>query len=316
LTLAVFGAGSIGSLFGGRVSLLSPGERKDYEPIALVGRKQHVDVINRHGLVINSFSGNLWVKQLEAVTDLEQVERLKYILVSCKAYDNGTASSILKANDNGKMKVFILQNGVGNEKSFLPEFKGRIYRLTTTEAARLKHPGVVNHISSGLTVLGRYEGRLDNTGKRFASLLSSAGFKTELTRNLDEPVWTKFLINIPINPLGALYRLKNGELLKHERVMSRFERLVAETLELFDRLKIKTAFNDPLEEIKEITRKTAQNKCSMLQDLERGRKTEIDFLNGQVVKKGQEIGLKTPENLEVYRRIKRLEVLNPWSLVA
>ncbi|MFW9994878.1 MAG: ketopantoate reductase family protein [Candidatus Odinarchaeota archaeon] len=316
MTLIVFGAGSIGSLFGGKVAQLSPDNRKNYEPVVFVGRERHVAAIRNRGLTINSPSGESQINRVTAVTSLTQVQDIKYVLVTCKAYDNDVASSVLKTHANRRMKLFILQNGVGNEEFFLPEFKNRIYRLTTTEAARLEGPGIVNHAASGLTILGKHGGRVDRAGKEFASLLSIAGFKTELSLDVDQPVWTKFLVNIPINPLGALYRLRNGDLLKRRKIVQRFERLVTETLTVFDRMGIKTAFIDPLEEIKAVAMQTAQNKSSMLQDIERGRKTEIDFLNGQVIRLGKETGIETPENLDVYRRIKSLENRATGSLVA
>ncbi|MHA1450590.1 MAG: ketopantoate reductase family protein, partial [Candidatus Hodarchaeales archaeon] len=150
----------------------------------------------------------------------------------------------------------------------------------------------------------------------FAGLLSNAGFKTRITKDYQKSVWTKFLINIPINPLGALYHLRNGDLLKHEGIIRKFENLVMETLELFDVLGIKTHFKDPLEEIKKIAQQTSQNKSSMFQDLEKGRRTEIDFLNGHVVRKGLETGVKTPVNLDVYKKIKNIEKISSRSWVA
>ncbi len=301
----VFGAGSIGSLFAGKLALA--GNR-----VTVIAREAHVRQIAARGLDLQTFHGQHIRIPLDAKIQLDKSTLLNQIIVSTKAYDNKTASreiyNALDPQNSQKIKLILLQNGVSNENPYEQLFPPQnIYRLLTTEAAFLKSPGQVIHTGEGQTILVRRDSVSDSYETWLAKTFTSSGLPCQVSTDFEKSVWTKLLINIPINPLGAIYRVNNGQLLQRREIYRRFEKLINESIAVLEAKSIKTAFKDPLEEIKEIVRKTANNKCSMLRDLEQGKPTEIDYINGVIIALAKEIGLQVAENSRVVRQIKALE---------
>lgn len=303
----IFGAGSIGSLFAAKLALA--GNR-----VTIIAREAHVRQIITKGLELQTFQGENFCIPLGAKTHLNKSTPLDQVIISTKAYDNKTACSaikdILDAKNSQRIKLILLQNGVGNEKPYEQFFPHQnIYRLLTTEAALLESPGRVIHTGEGQTILVRRDNGGGSYEKRLAKIFTSSGLPCEVSTNFEKSIWTKLLINIPINPLGAIYQVKNGQLLQQREIRCRFEKLVNEAINVLKAKSIKTTFKDPLEEIKEVVRKTANNKCSMLRDLEQGKLTEIDYINGAIIALARELGIQVEENIRVVRQVKALEHL-------
>ena len=303
----IFGAGSIGSLFAAKLALAK-------NKVTVIARDEHAQQIVSKGLSLRSFQGEHIRVPLDAKTQLDETTSMKQIIISTKAYDNETACSeiynILEPRDKHQIKLILLQNGIGNETPYEQFFpKSNIYRLLTTEAAILVKPGYVVQTGEGKTILTRRDSGIGEYSRWLAEVLTSSGLQCNVSTDFEKSVWTKLLINASINPLGAIYRVKNGELLKRREILQRFENLVTESVKFLDAMSIKTTFIDPFEEIKDVARKTANNKSSMLQDLERGKRTEIEYINGAIVALGEELGMQAKENSEVVREVKALEQL-------
>jgi len=301
----IFGAGSIGSFFAAKLALAG-------NKVTAIAREEHARQIAAQGLTLHSCHGEIIHIPLEVKGKIDANMPLSQVIISTKAYDNEKACSeirnVLDSQDIPQIKIILLQNGVGNEKPYEQIFlKQNIYRLLTTEAATLRRPGQVVHTGKGKSILVRRDSGSNGYERWLAEVLTSSGLQCQMSIDFEKSVWTKLLINVPINPLGAIYRVTNGQLLQQKKILHRFEKLVTESITILDAKPIKTAFKDPLEEIKDVARKTANNKSSMLRDLERGKLTEIDYINGAIIALANELGMHAKENIQAVRQVKALE---------
>jgi len=293
------GSGSMGSLFGGFLA-------ESEVDVTLIDRKPIVDAIKRYGLQITGISGDHHIR-VKTTHKPSEVGVVDLVLIIVKAYD--TEQAVIDADPLiGKNTwVMFLQNGLGNEEIAARIIgKERVIRGVTTNGAILEKPGKIIHTGAGETIIGRcYEvntPEVDNIARMF----SESGLPTSVTENISGVVWGKALVNAGINPLGALTGLKNGELLEIPEIVVSMKELVLEGMKVAEKLGINLLF-DPVEKTFEVARETAQNKNSMLQDIERGKRTEIDFINGAISRYGKKHSVPTPMNELITALVKGLE---------
>lgn len=207
--------------------------------------------------------------------------------------------------------LICFQNGVGHEVK-LSQAIGwdQLLFAVTTEGAKRIGPTSVNHTGHGITYLGElepYNLHAPNNQHIFiVQMLELAGFRAELSKNMEVRIWSKLVINAVINPLTAILRVQNGELLRSTWTLSLMQDLYQEVL----RLAAVKGIELPVElwdNIIAVCEATKTNHSSMLQDIEASRHTEVDYLNGSLVKMGNEMGLELPANSLVYRMIKAIE---------
>ncbi len=308
LKVLFWGSGSIGSLFGGLLSLL-----QDLN-VVLLGRDPHIETIKNKGLLIKRRSKpNLKIPALKGYSILpKQTNPFDVIFITCKARDNAeSASDLEKKNVIGKnTRLVIVQNGVGNEEYFLNLVsKEHIYRIITTEGALLLEPGVVMHSGPGITSIGKPYSDNDEFSDQLVSWFSNVGLDSATTNEIQMKTWSKLLINAPINPIATLYRVTNGELVTDPYLRKMLEAVVTETVEILHKRNIPFDDDDPIKSVVNVALATASNKCSMLQDIEKGRCTEIDFLNGRLLQEAHLAGIPAPLNEELTLKIKKLEAM-------
>jgi 2-dehydropantoate 2-reductase len=290
MNISVIGAGSIGSLFAGRVAFSG-------FDVDVVGRKDHVKSIQEKGLTILEDKSRI-ISHFPADTVFDPLrQKSDALFVTTKAYDNQVVARTLSNKISKETPIFIIQNGMGNEEVFkesLPD--NPIYRAVTTEAAELLQPAVVKHVAFGKTSFGIVSGEGNGFSRQVETILSSSGFDIKETQNIQRKMWYKLLANAAICPLGTILHAKNGEILKKPSFVRIFEAILEEGITLASQLLPDEDFSNSPDFIKEVITKTQDNKCSMLQDVERGRRTEIDYINGFIAKESQAIGLKAPVN--------------------
>ncbi|CAN7442905.1 2-dehydropantoate 2-reductase [Paenibacillus sp. LjRoot153] len=207
--------------------------------------------------------------------------------------------------------LICFQNGVGHEVK-LSQAIGwdKLLFAVTTEGAKRIGPTSVSHTGHGITYLGALEpyhvATPNNQHIFIVQMLELAGFRAELSKNMDVRIWSKLVINVVINPLTAILRVQNGELLRSTWTLSLMQDLYQEAL----RLAAAKGVELPVElwdTIMAVCEATKTNHSSMLQDIEASRRTEVDYLNGSLVNMGNEIGIELPANSLVYRIIKAIE---------
>lgn len=296
----IMGAGAMGGLFGAQ--LASSGNE-----VWLVDPwKEHVEAIRSQGLRIES-QGIRRVIPLQITTEPAAAGKADLILLFVKAYHTAEAvgdALVLEKEDT----VFLtLQNGIGNEEVICRKVDPQKVLLgVTNQGAALLGPGSIRHGGWGKTYIGELDGALSKRATGIARMFRNAGIETEVSGAIRRLVWEKLLINVGINPLAALTGVKNGQLLDHPEALEIMEHLVSEAAAVAGRKGIPLE-GDPMDAVKAVAGATRMNRCSMGQDLDHGRRTEIDVLNGAVVREAKTLGLAVPYNRMMTQLIKFAE---------
>jgi len=296
----VIGAGAMGSLLGGLLTLSG-------EEVWLVDIwKENVGAMRSKGLTIEEKGKSLTVP-VKAVTDITSIGKADLVVYFVKTYQTERAvldSLVLQKEDT----IFLtLQNGLGNEEVICEKVDQKKVMLGVTgQGATLLEPGHIRHAGWGKTFIGELHHRVTDRAIRVAQMLCHAGIETEASSNIHDRVWDKLFANVGINGLTALTGLKNGQLLDHPETLRLMETLVSEALEVARRKGIGIEGN-PIEKVKEAAEATRENRSSMGQDFDYKRRTEIDAINGAVVREAQRLGIPVPYNQMIADLIKVIE---------
>ncbi|TXT54044.1 MAG: 2-dehydropantoate 2-reductase [Promethearchaeota archaeon] len=322
--IGFIGAGSIGTLFGGKIA--SNQSEKYKTEVILFGRKPHIDMVNRNGLRVEENGKVEKVSNIFGFTDIQSYQtffkvlglhNFDFLFLTTKAYDIEQSIKDYKMIIE-KCKFFVLlQNGLGNEetaRNYISDHK--IIRALTTDGAFLKRPGLVIHTGEGLTQIGfpfsqsRVNDSKDYYKKwlyRLKEILLDSGFKTKQVDEIQTKCWEKIFVNIGINAFGALTRLENGKLLEIKNLKELMHKAIKEAYEIAKRKNVPLEKKDYTEAAYQVAQHTYNNKNSMLQDILQKKKTEIDYINGKIVEYAREMGKKVPINETLTYLIKGLE---------
>lgn len=324
--IGFIGAGSIGSLFGGCLAAIHSKEN----PIDIIffGRRDHVIAINKEGLRLTEGDKDVYLKNITAYESLSDFAvssgkrdgfEFDFLFLTMKAYDLERATVEFNRLIDASKWVVILQNGVGNE-ALLKEHcnEDKILRIVTSHGALLENHGHVCHTGVGFTKIGfaylkpnnsdsEDYGRAEESLKLLKNLLSAGGLETEIVEDIIKCSWEKVFVNIGINAIGALTGLRNGLLLEKNSLRKLMETAVLEALAVAEAMQIDLTNRDYVELMYSVARKTSNNKNSMLQDVLKGKSTEIDFINGRIVEYGKKLGIKVDTNEFLTVLIKGLE---------
>ena len=301
MKIVVVGSGSIGSLYGAYLSTVEGNE------VVLVGRNPHVAAIRTNGLLIQGIMGERKFN-LDAVEDASEIDEADLILLTTKTYDTISAIKTAKHLIDKGAYVMLIQNGLGTEERVAEELNTtRVLRATTCMGALRIGPGIVEATGCGLTELGsRYPENYAYV-LELTEMLRSCGFDVRSSENIEGVVWTKTLVNVGINPVGALTGFKNGEVYSNPKLRGLVIRLVEEAVEIVKALGIELTTEDPVRYALGTAKATGDNINSMLQDIQAGKRTEIDSITGEVIRLGKELGIETPSNETVYALVKAIE---------
>lgn len=290
MKIAIIGAGAMGSLFGGK--LVSAGHEVWLYDIW----QDHVDKINRDGLVIASAVGETTVRP-QATTDSGKIGSAELVIVFVKATATRAAAKTALTLMGADSIVLTVQNGYGNAEK-LAEVVGRerVLAGVTSHGATMLGPGHIKHAGSGETHIGQLNAGISDRTRRIAALMTDAGIVTTADGDVASLIWGKLLINVGINALTAITGLKNGQLNDYEETRELMRLVVDEAEHVVRAAGIKLPYSDSFAKIADIAQATAENKSSMLQDISNNRLTEIDVINGAVVNEGKRLGIATPFN--------------------
>ncbi|MCK9362937.1 MAG: 2-dehydropantoate 2-reductase [Syntrophales bacterium] len=302
MKIAVLGAGAMGCLYG--ALLAEAGESVTLLDVW----EAHIQMIRERGLTITSPNGDRNFP-LQAETDPRAIGKVDLVIVFVKSYHTREAMKGALSLLGEETIVFTVQNGLGNVEQ-LAEIAGekRILAGTSGFGATMIAPGHIRHAGTGATTFGEPSGLKTARIEQLRAIFETAGLNPVIAENLPGIIWGKLLVNVGINPITALARIKNGQILEIPELTELMEKAVGEALEVSRRRGIRLAFaGDPLEHVKAVMSNTKENISSMRQDIERGRRTEIDFINGAIVREGAALGVPTPVNFTLTSLIKGLE---------
>jgi len=301
MRVCVVGCGAVGSLFAAGLAGLEDVDTWAYDLDA-----DHVRAINERGLRISG-AGEL-VGRLRATTDPSELPRCEFGIVATKSMHTDAAIRAT-AHAFASGSVCSVQNGVGNEE-LLAERVGRVIRGTTFPAGRVLEPGHVQWDVKGDTTIGPFEPSPApfEEVERLADACTRAGLPTQAVPDARGPQWRKLIFNAATNPVGALTGLTHGQVCEDPALRRFVSALVEEGKGVATAQGIELDA-DPEELIDYAARPDVAygHKASMLQDAEARRLTEIDYLNGGIVRFGQEHGVPTPLNDAIVALVKGLE---------
>jgi 2-dehydropantoate 2-reductase len=295
MNIVVFGTGAIGSLFG---ALLTKQNK-----VVLVGRAPHITYIQQKGLTIKGKT-HLTVN-VPAVESTKEVPlSTDLILLTVKSYDTETASNQVRPLLHDQTMVVSLQNGLDNiEKIEQNIEKKHILAGVTTHGALFSSPGTIIHTGKGKTILGELDGRPSERLKTLISIFNQAGIETQMSTDIKREIWRKTIINSSINPLTAFLGCKNGYLLENPLLEKTVEYVCTESSRIASSKGIIASPVEMIEKTKEVIRDTAENYSSMLQSIQQGKKTEIESINGVLLRIGTEQKIDTPLNRILFELI-------------
>ncbi len=239
---------------------------------------------------------------VEVITDSEGLRVVYNALVLVKSWQTEHASRLLSRCLAPQGVALTLQNGMGNHETMSQVLGAQRAALgATTAGAYLIGPGRVKSAGEGVVTLGIHPRQ-----KPLADLLKSAGFVVETVLDPTILLWGKLVINAAINPLTALLRVPNGELLEIPSARSLMTSAARETAAVAVARGVHLPYPDPVVAAESIARRTARNYSSMLQDVLRGAPTEIDAICGAVVQAGEQTGVHAPINRTLWLLVKSL----------
>jgi 2-dehydropantoate 2-reductase len=298
--ICVVGTGAVGSLFAANLSLLD-----DVEVWAFDLARAHVDAINRDGLRLSG-AGDV-VGRPRATSDAAELPPCDFGIVATKAMHTEPAIAAT-AHAFADGYVATVQNGLGNEETLAGHVE-RVIRGTTFPAGKLLEPGHVQWDVKGDTTFGPYDERTPLAdAERLADACTRAGMPAKAVADARGPQWRKVIFNASTNPIGALTGLTHGRVCERPDLRAFVTRLVDEGKAVAAAQAIELDA-DPEELIDHAARKDVayDHKASMLQDVEARRQTEIDYLNGGIVRFGGEHGVPTPLNAAIQALVKGVE---------
>jgi 2-dehydropantoate 2-reductase len=284
----VVGPGAMGCLFAAGL------KKAGYEVTLLDYLPERARKINSRGIVVQGVTGEYTVK-VPAVADRIS-EQPDFVLICVKSYKTKEAAEKIKPRLGPEAFVVTLQNGMGNLEILEEIFgKKKVFGGITAQGSTLLGPGKIKHAGQGETIIGpeEYPG---SPLEGIISAFNTAGFKTRSTKNVVDLIWGKLIINVGINVLSAITRLKNGRLPELDGTRRVMENAVKEAVAVAHAKNIRLPYPDPLARVMEVCRDTAENIASMLQDVLKERITEVDFINGAIVREGIALGIPTPVN--------------------
>lgn len=305
--IGIMGAGAIGSVIGGMLA-------RQGHYVTLVGRKPHIDEIRKRGLHISGIWGDFTIRDLNTVTSPPH-EVQDIVILTVKSFDTGAAALEAMPMVGTDTVVVSIQNGLGNIETLTKIFGNeKIISGMAIFGAILNEPGNVNvTVIASETLVGELDGSITSRVEDIVKMLDSAGIPTKASDNIKRDIWHKVLYNIALNPLSAIFGVSYGEIADNSHTRWLAEQMITEAVQVAkfsgQHLDIDTA-DDYLDILwnKKLP-PTREHKSSMLQDILRGKKTEIDYINGAIIRLGAEHGIDTPYNSAVVRMVKAKESL-------
>jgi 2-dehydropantoate 2-reductase len=290
IRVAVLGAGAVGCYFGGMLARAG-------HHVTLIGRAAHVEAFAKSGL---RFEGLKFDEQVpvEASTEAAAVRGARLVLFCVKSTDTESAAAQIAPHLDADAIVVNLQNGVDNTERIQAKVSQLVVPAVVYVATEMKGPGHLKHHGRGDLVIGPNE--------RVKAWFESAGVPAVISDNIAGELWAKLVVNCAYNAISAITQLPYGRLIAGAGVRETMRAVVEETLAVAAASGVRMA-PGVLERIYKIAEAMPTQFSSTAQDLARGKPTEIDHLNGYVVRRGEALDIPTPANGVLHALVKLLE---------
>ena len=305
--ITVVGAGAVGGYFGGMLARAGA-------PVVMIGRQAFVDAVRKNGLLLDTLEFKETVR-VEASTELEAVRGAEIILFCVKTTDTESTARALAPLLSSSATVVSLQNGVDNAEKIRAAGIDALSAVVYV-AASVPEPAHVKHVGRGDLVIGPRNAR----SEKFAALFEKARVGCRISDNIDGELWTKLIWNCALNAISALGPARYGQIAASEDARKVVEAVVSEFLAVARAAHIQLpgveTLQDGLAGALKIATQMSGAISSTGQDLMRGKRTEIDSLNGYISRRGAELGVPTPVNHALYTLVKLAEESNEATKAA
>jgi 2-dehydropantoate 2-reductase len=297
--VAVVGAGAVGGYFGGLLARAGA-------PVVMIGRPAFVEAVSRNGLFLDTLQFQESVR-VEASSDLGAVRGADFVLFCVKTTDNAATAREIAPLLAPNAIVVNLQNGVDNVDQIRAASGIEALPAVVYIGVSVPQPGRIKHAGRGDLVIGPENGRT----KRVAALFARANVGCKISENIEGELWTKLIWNCALNAVSALGHAKYGQIAVSEDARKVVQSLVDEVLAVARAARVilpgledpKVAHAGALK----IATQLSETFSSTAQDMQRGKRTEIDSLNGFIARRGAELGVPTPVNHALYTLVKLAE---------
>jgi 2-dehydropantoate 2-reductase len=294
--VVIVGAGAVGCYFGGMLARAGI-------PVILIGRAPHVDAIRKDGLFLQRKDFEEYVR-VDASTDITAVRQGTIVLLCVKTIDTESAAAALAPYVGPDAVVVSFQNGVDNAERIqraigIPAIPAVVY-----VACAMTGPGRVTHNGRGDIVIGPRSVITD----RISGLFNAAQIPCRVSQNIDGELWTKLLMNCAYNAVSAITHSQYRALKEDTEIQNVMKELIREVVDVGTAAGVVLPNAEQMiEAATRLGESMADATSSTEQDLGRGRPTEMDSLNGYIVRRGRELGVSTPVNTTVYALVKLIE---------
>ncbi len=301
--IAVVGAGAVGCYFGGMLARAGA-------PVTLIGRAPHVETINRDGLFIDSIHFKERVS-ISASTDIGAARDAQLVLFAVKTVDTENTAKLLAPHLSPDTVVVSLQNGVDNAERI--DFAAGIQVIPAVVyiAVAMTGLGQVKHSGRGDLIIGNPSsnyGAADAELVEVAATFTRAGVPCRISNNITVELWEKLIMNCAYNAISALSRTKYGRIARDPGAIEVMKRVVMEAIALGKAAGVQLSADAMIAAVLKLGSEAMPEAISSTaQDIARGKPTEIDSLNGFLVRRGAELGMPTPANQTLYSLVKLLE---------
>jgi 2-dehydropantoate 2-reductase len=293
MKIAVMGAGAVGCYYGFKLARAG-------HNVVLIGRPQHVEAIERQGLRLETQTFDEHIR-VSASTEVSAVQRAQLVLFCVKSDDTESGAAAIKPHLAPDALVLSLQNGVENANRLRALLPQEVIAAAVYVGTEMAGPGHVRHHGRGELVIEQSKASDD-----VAHALILAGVPTDISDNVRGVLWAKLITNCAYNALSAITQLPYGRLVKGEGVASVMRDLVDECMAVAKADGV-TIPGDIDVAVRKIAETAPGQYASTAQDLARGKPTEIDHLNGLIVRRGEALGIATPINRLLHAIVKLIE---------
>ncbi len=309
INIVIFGIGAMGTLFASFLSHKSPYIENELKYTLTIFDTWHeqITALRQKKLTVFHLDGTNTSYELSVTDNILDISAIDIAIILVKSHQTAKVAQLIASVLHPKGLVITLQNGIGN-KEILTKVLGdnHVCLGITYHGATIITPGSIKHAGYGKTYIA-YLPNLEEKLKKISLIFKKAGIETSLSENFDSLIWGKLAVNAAINPLTALLEIYNGKLLENTEYCQLMSAAAEEVALVAKAKNISLPYPDPVVHVKQVCKATATNRSSMLQDILRGSKTEIEVISGAVVKLGEETGIPTPVNKFLYTKIREKE---------
>lgn len=303
MRFGIVGAGAMGSLFGGYLA------DAGFDVTLVDIDEAHVGAIRKNGLILDKGDGPKAVA-VEATTDPASVAPVDLLVVFCKYLSTEAAVSAAQAYVTGETYVWTLQNGIGNVEILQRHFDdSRIVKGLTSATGIIEGPGMVstNFVGETETYLWPIDGGKHPGLDEAARILTEAGLPTARASDIDYRIWRKLVINVTLTVLAGIMNTRIGAVYETEPGRALCEEIVRETVAVAQAAGVPLQLDDAFGYLDALSKAAVNHIGSTTVSLQKKQRTEIDAMNGAVVREGERLGVETPVNRTIARVVRLVE---------